>query len=107
MTRGSVLNSAPSGTPELQPRRVATASAVALGLEVEEGGVAAALGDELIVGAALDDVAVVEHDDLVRHADGREPVRDDDRDLVVRELAEALEDLDLGLGVHRRGGLVE
>ena len=50
---------------------------------------------------------LVEHDDLVGHAHRREPVRDHDRDLVVGQLAEALEDLHLGLGVHRCGRLVE
>ena len=59
------------------------------------------------MGAALDDAAAFEHDDLVGHAHGREAVRDQDRDPVARELAEVLEHLGLGARVHRRGRLVE
>ena len=39
----------------------------------------AARGHQLVVRAALDDPAVVEHDDHVGAADRREPVRDDER----------------------------
>ena len=42
-----------------------------------------------------------------RHAHGREAVRDDDRRAALGELAEALEDGVLGLGVERGGRLVE
>ena len=57
--------------------------------------------------AALDHASAIEHDDLIGHAHGGESVRDHDRDLILGELAEPVEDLHLGLGVHRCGGLVE
>ena len=39
----------------------------------------AALGDQLVVGAHLDDAALVHDDDLVGLADRAQPVRDDER----------------------------
>ena len=57
--------------------------------------------------AALDDHAVVEHDDLVGADDGREPVRDDQRRAVARHPFERVLDLLLGVAVERRGRLVE
>src|SRR4051794_9640422 len=45
----------------------------------DERGVAAAECQQLLVGAALDDLAAFEHDDLVGVADRREPVGDDQR----------------------------
>ncbi len=70
-------------------------------------GVALAAGDQLVVGAFLDDAAALEHDDAVGHAHGREAVRDDDGRPPLGERPEPLEDRVLGLGVERRGGLVE
>src|SRR4051812_5895860 len=55
-------------------RRWRLRSAVPLRLQVEQRRVAAALGDQLGVRAALDHLTVVEHDDLIGHAHGREPV---------------------------------
>ncbi len=43
-----------------------------------EVGVGAAFGEELVVGAAFDDVAVVEHKDHVGVADGGEAMGDDE-----------------------------
>ena len=54
-----------------------------------------------------DDAAALEHEDAVGHAHRREAVRDEDRRAPLGELAEALEDGVLGLGVERGGGLVE
>src|SRR5450830_219600 len=48
-------------------------------LLVVERAVAAAQRDELRVRAPLDDLAVLEDQDLVRAADRRQPVRDDER----------------------------
>src|SRR6185437_6632504 len=56
--------------------------------------------------AALDDLAVLEHQDLVGVDDGGEAVGDDERGTVLRDLAQAGLDLALGLGVERRGRLV-
>ena len=41
--------------------------------------VPASLVEQLVVRAALDDLAVLEHQNLVGAADGRQPVRDDER----------------------------
>ena len=60
-----------------------------------------------MVRAALDDDAVVEHDDLVGADDGGEPVRDDQRGAVVRDLFERVLDFALGVAVERGGRLVE
>src|SRR5436190_23879250 len=49
------------------------------GRPLDELGVPAPAGEELVVAAALDDAAAVEDDDLVRVVHGREPVRDRDR----------------------------
>ena len=57
--------------------------------------------------AGLDDAAVVEHDDLVGVAHGREPVRDRDRRPALREPVERLLHEPLGLGVERARRLVE
>ena len=46
-------------------------------------------GEQLLVGAELDDAAAVEHDDLVGVADRREPVRDRDRRPALREPSSA------------------
>ena len=67
----------------------------------------AAARKQLAVVAALDDAAGFEHQDLVGVDDRRQPVRDDQRGAVGRDLGEARLDLALGLGVERRGRLVE
>ena len=69
-------------------------------------------GHQLLVGADLDDVGAVHHDDQVGHAHGREAVRHEHGDppgvgVRARRLGEALEQRVLGLGVERRGRLVE
>ena len=55
-----------------------------------QGGVPAVAREQLRVGAALDDPAVVEDGDLVGVADGREPVRDGDRGAALRQGVERL-----------------
>ena len=57
--------------------------------------------------AALDDAAVIEHGDLIRHAHGGEAVGDENRDAIACELAEMLEHFGLGLRIHGSGGLIE
>ena len=52
--------------------------------------------------ALLQDAAVLEDEDAVGEAHGAEAVRDEDGGLARRELAEAGENLVLGLGVERR-----
>ena len=70
-------------------------------------GVAAVQREQLLVGAALDQAAVVEDHDLLGVADGREPVGDRDRGPALRQLVERGLHRPLGLGVQRAGGLVE
>ena len=50
--------------------------------------VQAVAGDERVVRAALDDAAVVEHEDLVGVADGRDAVRHDDRRPLAHDAAQ-------------------
>ena len=78
-----------------------------VGVPVDEGGVVAAEGEQLLVGAALGDLPVVEDEDLVRVADGREPVRDRDRGAARADGVDGLLDGLLGLRVEGAGGLVE
>src|ERR1700755_625120 len=87
--------------------RGAPNSAVALGLKGEEVCVEAAAGDEVFVRAFFDDVAGVEHEYAVGHADGGEAVRDDERHAPAHEVCEASEDFELGARVERGGRLVE
>jgi peroxiredoxin len=47
-----------------------------VGVAVDQPGVVAAAGEQVIVAAAFDDLAVVKDHDLVGVADGRQPVRD-------------------------------
>ena len=57
--------------------------------------------------ARLDHLAVLEHDDHVGPADGREPVGDDERRPVAQERLEGVLDARLGRDVDRRRRLVE
>ena len=57
--------------------------------------------------ALLDDPAVLEHDDQVGAADGREPVRDDERGAAGEQARERLLDHGLAGDVDARGRLVE
>ena len=57
--------------------------------------------------AALDDAALIQHQNLVRADHGGEAVRDHQRRAPARDFVEARLDFALGLGVERRGRLVE
>ena len=72
-----------------------------------EIGVEAALGDQAGMGAALDDPAVVDDEDLVGLAHGGEPVGDDQAGAPLQGRVECALDGVLGLGVEVCGGLVE
>ena len=72
-----------------------------------ERRVEAAPREQLLVRALLDDAAVLEHDDQVRIADRREPVRDDECGSVLEQQMQRLLDLSLGADVDRRRRLVE
>src|SRR4029079_18723174 len=69
--------------------------------------VAAARAEQLVVGALLDDRSVLEDDDEVRVADGRETVGDDERGAAVEQAAQRALDASLGADVDRARGLVE
>src|SRR5258708_4451232 len=70
-------------------------------------GIDAAAGEELAMVAALDDAAGFNDEDLVGVNDGRQAMRDGQGRVPGRHLGEARLDLALGLGVERRGRLVE
>src|ERR1700761_5718813 len=70
-------------------------------------GVAALSGQQAGVGARFDDVTVVENDDLVRVADGGQPVRDGDRGPALGKGVERLLHGPFGLGVEGAGRLVQ
>src|SRR6476661_4673742 len=65
------------------------------------------LREQLAFGAALDDLAVLDDENLVRTPDGGEAVRDDDRGTAVQQPIERLLDQDLGRTIDVRRGLVE
>src|SRR5205085_6806661 len=67
----------------------------------------AAAGEEFAMVAALDDAAGFDDEDLVGVDDGRQAMRDGQGRMPRRHLGEARLDLALGLGVERRGRLVE
>src|SRR5437868_2567919 len=72
-----------------------------------EAGVDAAPRDEVLVATLLDEASVVEDEDAVGVADGREAVRDDEGRLARRERVQRPHEERLGAGVHRARGLVE
>ena len=63
--------------------------------------------DERLVVAGLDDLSPLDHDDLVRVADGAQPVGDDDDGLALVEGVQVPDDRLLVVGVERVRGLVE
>src|SRR5262245_34322736 len=79
----------------------------ALRLQVEHGAVAAAARHQLVVGAELDDAAVLEHADAVGVADGGEAMRDEDGGALPGGGEQAIEDLRFAAHVELGGRLVE
>src|SRR6185312_4834543 len=78
-----------------------------LALPVPHAGIKAVLGQQRAVGAALDDCALVEHDDLVGGDDGRQPVGDNERGAALGDALQSILDVLLGVAVERGGGLVQ
>ena len=72
-----------------------------------EPGVGAVGGQQLVVGALLDDVAGLHHQDQVGVADRRQPVRDDEARPAGAQRGHRPLDQHLGAGVDRAGRLVE
>ncbi|NJM32738.1 MAG: hypothetical protein HC848_07675, partial [Limnobacter sp.] len=81
----------------------------AIGLEcrADEGQVAAAPGEKLVVGSVLGHTALVQNHDPVGIGDGREPVGDGDDGAAPAHGLEAFLNLDLGLAVERTRRFVE
>src|SRR5471030_1878650 len=71
------------------------------------GGEEAALGEELVEAALLDDAALVEDEDFVHGAEGGEAVGDADDGAVFGEMVDGFLDFGLGLGIEGGGGFVE
>src|SRR5476649_3000854 len=71
------------------------------------GGEEAALGEELVEAALLDDAAFFENEDGVHGAEGGEAMGDADDGAVLGEAVDGFLDFGLGLGIERGGGFVE
>ena len=56
---------------------------------------------------ALDDRAVIEHHDAVGLLDRRQAMRNDERRAIARQLRKRRLDAPLGVGIERRGGLIQ
>jgi len=78
-----------------------------VGVPEDERRVPTAAREQVLVRAHLDNPPVVEDDDLIGIADGREPVGDCDRRAALGEALERGLDRSLGLRVERRRRLVE
>ena len=76
-------------------------------LRVVELLVAPAQTQQLRLRAALDDLAVLEHENLIRARDRREAVRDDERRAPAAQRAKPVANERLALAVEARCGLVE
>src|SRR5437016_791911 len=81
--------------------------AICFGLHVEEGRVTPIEGQEIVMGATLNDAAILHNKDAICQAHRTEAVTDKDGSLARGQFAEMLEDLVLGLGIERGGRLVE
>src|SRR5947199_4983632 len=83
------------------------ACSLGLALAVPQAGIEAVPRQQLMVRAALDDQALIEHDDLIGPDDSGETVRDDERRTILRDSIERVLDLFLRVAVERGGRLVE
>src|SRR6478736_8374660 len=87
-------------------RRQTGVTGIAL-LQAEERGIAAAAPQQIVVQAALDDLAALDHEDGVGVHDGMQAVGDDDGGAVLAEMLDRLLHGLFGFRIQRRGGLVE
>src|SRR5262249_2827960 len=74
-------------------------------LAVPHAGIQPTFGEQRLVGTALHDRALVEHDDLIGGDDGRGPPRDDERGAVARHPAHRLLNFLLGMAAAWPGRL--
>ena len=65
-----------------------------------------ALGQELLMGALLDDLACADNQNKVGVADGREAVRNEERGSVFKQRRNGVLNEFLGFGIDGRGGFV-
>ena len=91
---------APPPAPRRRGHRVATAA-------VPQPSIPSVGGQQLVVGAAFGDPAVVEHDDLVGSGDGVQSMRDHQHRALLGQPVKCLLHKVFRLGVGERGGLVE
>src|SRR5579863_422419 len=76
-------------------------------LFVVELSVVSVARQQLLVRTALDDLAVMEYDNLVRVANGRDTMRDEERRTVLHHAAQTAQDLFLGLRINARERVIE
>ncbi|MNT87633.1 hypothetical protein D3C72_2280760 [compost metagenome] len=70
-------------------------------------GVVAVGSQQLGMRAALDQLALIHDQDHVGLFNGRQTVSDDQRGTALHHMIKRRLDMPLGLGVQRRGGLIE
>src|SRR6185312_16986004 len=78
--------------------------ALLAGVEIE---VASAEREQGGMGAALDDAAGFDHEDLLSGADGGEAMGDDERGAAAEQMGQALLNQRFGFGIEAAGGLVQ
>src|SRR5438046_6156362 len=72
-----------------------------------EPGIVAGTGEKLVMGAALNDFSVLEHQNLMRVADRGKPMRDDEAGPALKKLLQRALDDDLGVRVNGAGRFIE
>ena len=76
-------------------------------LQAEERGIAAAAAQQIVMPAALDDLAALDHQNGVGVHDGVQAMGDDDGGAVLAEMLDRLLHLLFGFRIQRRGGFIE
>src|SRR6476660_6632798 len=76
-------------------------------LQADERRVAAAAAQQVVMPAALDDLAALDHKDRVGVHDGVQAMRDHDRGAVLAEMLDRFLHLLFGFGIERGRGLVK
>src|ERR1700687_489208 len=76
-------------------------------LYAEERGIAPAAAQQIVVPAALDDLAALDHQDRVGMHDGVQAMGDDDGGAIPAEMLDRFLHLLFGFRIQRRGRLVE
>src|SRR3954463_16288119 len=87
-------------------RRQTGMAGVAL-LQAEERGIAAATAQQIVMQAALDDLAALDNQNGVGVHDGMQAVGDHDGSAVLAEMVDCFLHVFFGFRIQRRGGLIE